>query len=246
MPEPVTPVRRPVMRHRWETATFLHWSFDPGVVQRLLPRGLTVQPWDGRAWVGLVPFHMRVRPGVGPLPAVPRLAVFPETNVRTYVVGPDGEPGVWFFSLDAAGLAAVLTARAGWGLPYYWSRLRIARSGDAIRYSGRRRWPRDDAGGREVGYDVRVRVGEELAPSKVTAFDHFLTARFSLWSTYFGALWRSRANHPPWRLNVATLESCEQNLLSAAGLPEPEGWPLVHFAPGVDVRIGMPRRIARR
>ena len=36
---PVCPfeVDDPVMGNRWETLTFLHWSFEPDVVQRLLP-----------------------------------------------------------------------------------------------------------------------------------------------------------------------------------------------------------------
>src|SRR5437763_16754580 len=92
-PEPVTV---PVMRQRWASITFLHWAYDVEQVQRHLPPGLKVEPWEGQAWVGLVPFEMHVAG-----PAGPTMRRFPETNVRTYVVGPDGRPGVWFFSLDA-------------------------------------------------------------------------------------------------------------------------------------------------
>jgi len=45
-------------------------------------------------------------------------------NLRTYAVGPDG-PGIWFFSLDAARIIAVLGARVSYGLPYYWSDMRV-------------------------------------------------------------------------------------------------------------------------
>lgn len=93
------------MRHRWESLTFFHWSCPIEEVQRLLPPGLRIEPWEGRAWVGLVPFRMVVKPPIGP--ALPLLSSFPETNVRTYVTGPDGEPGIWFFSLDAGNPAAV-------------------------------------------------------------------------------------------------------------------------------------------
>ena len=41
---------------------------------------------------------------------------FLETNVRTYVHRDGREPGVYFFSLDAGSLAAVLGARAAFGL----------------------------------------------------------------------------------------------------------------------------------
>ena len=51
---PVCPVdvAHPVMMHRWDTLTFLHWSYEPDVVARLLPVGLTLDTFDGKAWVG--------------------------------------------------------------------------------------------------------------------------------------------------------------------------------------------------
>ena len=60
------PVMRPVMLNRWESLTFLHWRYQPEVVQRLLPPGLTVDTFDGSAWVALVPFVLRWK-----LPRVP-------------------------------------------------------------------------------------------------------------------------------------------------------------------------------
>jgi uncharacterized protein YqjF (DUF2071 family) len=126
------PVDRASMIHRWEQVTFIHWRFDPEVVQRLLPSGLTVETFDGAAWVGLVPFYMRVA-----LPksrSVPWLSRFAETNVRTYVHGADGTSGVWFFSLDAARLGAVVIARKTYRLPYFWfeDEHRACRSDDVL------------------------------------------------------------------------------------------------------------------
>ena len=50
---------------------------------------------------------------------------FCETNVRTYVRDASGRPGIWFLSLDAARLGAVITARTTYRLPYFWSAMRI-------------------------------------------------------------------------------------------------------------------------
>ena len=101
-------VERPVMLHRWERLTFLHWRYEPGDVQRLLPPGLEVEPFEGEAWVGLVPFYMRV--ALPHTSSVPWLSRFCETNVRTYVRDEHGRSGIWFFSLDAARLGAVVAA----------------------------------------------------------------------------------------------------------------------------------------
>jgi uncharacterized protein len=124
-------VRRPVIYQTWSWLAFLHWSYPPAVVQRLLPAGLRVHDFDGRAWVGLTPFVLGdLRTPVAPVP--PWFARFPETNVRTYVVGPDGRDGLWFFSLDADRLEPVLVARATYALPYMWSAMTVERDGPVV------------------------------------------------------------------------------------------------------------------
>ena len=110
-PLPTEPVGRDVMRMWWEQLLFMHFPYEPSEVQALLPDGLTAEPWeDGKVYVGLIPFLMRVgSPGGRPMPKW--AGVFCETNVRTYVTGPDGTPGVYFFSLEAGRLPATATAR---------------------------------------------------------------------------------------------------------------------------------------
>lgn len=237
-PDPPHRVRVPVMRHDWQTATFLHWPYDPQVVQRLLPSGLTVETRHDAAWVGLVPFRITVRGPVGPAPRW--LNAIPETNVRTYVIGPDGRPGVWFFSLDIASPDAVAAARAGWGLPYFWSRMTVAESDREVTYRCRRR------NGRGTVSLVHVRVGQSLAPDEVGEFEHFLTARFGLWSRPYGVLMYTPASHPAWRLAGARVEVLDDELVTATGLPAPTSDPLVHFSVGVSVRIGLPHPLFPR
>ncbi|HAY10465.1 MAG TPA: hypothetical protein DCY18_11115, partial [Thauera sp.] len=40
---------------RWDQLLFLHWAYDAAVIQRTLPPGLTVDTYDGRAFLGVVP-----------------------------------------------------------------------------------------------------------------------------------------------------------------------------------------------
>src|SRR5256885_1089836 len=161
------------MRMRWATLTFLHWSYDASAVQALLPPGLTVETYDDRAWVGLIPFRMTVAPAVGP--ELPWLSHFPETNVRTYVRADNGMTGIWFFSLDASRLAAVTAARASWGLPYYWASMRVERRGDRIGYHSARY--RSQAPAVLSAY---VDAADPIPVAEQTDFDHYLTARFVL------------------------------------------------------------------
>ena len=231
------PVASPVMMHRWHNLTFLHWSFEPADVQRLLPPGLTVEAYGGRAWVGLVPFEMRVwRP---PIPVVPWFGAFHETNVRTYVTGPDGSPGVWFFSLDAARLGVVVVARGTYHVPYMWSRMRVDRHRTAVSYTTRRWGPT----GRGARSHVRVVPGARFEDDELSEFDHYLTARWQLFGPGRKGLLQGYADHPQWQLQRATLEHCDDELVMAAGLPKPEGEPIVHYSRGTDVRIAMFTRL---
>ena len=232
-PEPPHPITQPVMLNEWRDLAFIHWPYRPDVVQRLLPTGLDVETFDGQAWVGLVPFHMVVsHPRIGPLPWASR---FLETNVRTYVRGPNGEVGVFFFSLEAERLGAVLVGRGAYGVPYFWTHMRARAEGTHRTYVAQRRWP--DGGARST---VEVEIGRPIPVAEVTAFEHYLTARWALFGVRRGAITFARAEHPPWPLHRAHLRAYRDDLLTAAGLPGPTGEPVVHWSPGVPVRIGRP------
>jgi uncharacterized protein len=222
------------MTQRWQRLTYLHWAYDPAVIAPYLPPGVRVDTFDGAAWVGLVPFLMTdVRPAGVPAPG--RQGEFLETNVRTYTVGPDGRRGVYFFSLDAERALPVATARLTYRLPYMWSRMRLAVDGDVVRYSCRRRAP----GPRGATSRVAVRIGR---PVTATPLDDFLSARWGLHSSWAGRAVFAPVEHEPWPLHAAELTELDDELVPAAGLPAPEGDPLVLYSPGVSVRVGVPGR----
>jgi uncharacterized protein len=224
-------VAHPVMHQQWNRITFLHWRYPPEVVQSFLPDGLTADTRDGTAWIGLTPFLMQ---GVRPpgLPGLPWLSTFGEVNVRTYVRDARDQPGIWFLSLDAGRLPAVLAARAGYRLPYFWSEVRVAATGNRTRYRCRRRLA-------SARCDAEVELGAPLAGTGRDELAEFLTARYRLFTVAAGRLAAAEAEHRPWPLYHATVLSLEENLLAAAGLPAPADDPLAHASPGVPVRVGM-------
>jgi hypothetical protein len=114
--------------------------------------------------------------------------------------------------------------------------MRLRERGNQITYLSRRVWP----GPRPAISRLRIGIGAPIAPADVTALEHFLTARFMLFSVTGGRPVSARACHQPWPLYRAQAQVLEDHLLTAAGLPAPEGEPLVHYSPGVDVTIGRP------
>ncbi len=152
----------------------------------------------------------------------------------------DGRAGIWFFSLDAARLSAVSVARATYRLPYFWSAMRVAeRDGqDGLHLAG---WP---AAGPAIccqpGCGSASTAG--FGADELGERDHFLTARWVLFSS--SGTWHrlARASHEPWPLYRARAQVVDDQLIAAAGLPQPDAEPLVHYSPGVDVRIGRPEK----
>lgn len=220
------------MRQRWDELVYLHWPYPPDAVQRLLPDGVRVDTFDGRAWVGLIPFEMR-RVRLGPTPPVPYLGSFVEINVRTYVVDPLGRRAVWFWSLDVPRSIIVGVARTVFALPYCFARADHRVAGSVHRYDLRRRRPHRQ----RPGATIEVDVGRRLAAHEVTDLDHFLTARWALVTTRFGRLRYGAVDHPRWPLHEVTSCSVDQDVIEAAGLPSPVGDPLVRYSPGVPVEL---------
>lgn len=237
-PRPEESVTRPVALMRWEALTFLHWPYPPTTVQDLLPDGLRVDTWDGSAWVAITPFVMSDVRAPG-LPALPVVSTFPETNVRTYVRDRSGRDGIWFFSLDTTRVAA-LAARAV-GIPYMWSSMTVHRGEDRVHYeTKRRRIPR----GAHLRSRIEVHPQAPVAAPELGDLDHFLTGRWRAFSVSAGQLFCTPVEHQPWPLWHAETSVLDFNVVAAVGLPPPGGAPIVHYSPGVDVRMGRTRRLA--
>jgi hypothetical protein len=233
-PDPDTTIARPIMRQSWRHVSFLHWRCDPAAVRKLIPRELELDLFEGDCWVGLVPFLIEdLTTPKGP--ALPWLSRFPETNVRSYVIDREGRRGVWFHSLDAARWPAVVGARLGFGLPYHWARMSVNRQTDRAYYGSKRLTP---PGGR---CRLEIAIGDPIpVPSPLEVF---LTARFRLFARRLGRGVMAEISHQRWPLQRGRVCAMEQNLVAKAGIPQSDSLPLTHFAAGVDVIVGPPRRI---
>lgn len=227
----IAPTRRPqgtnAGTQRWRDLAFVHWEVPLAALRPLIPARLELDTWEGRAFVGLVPFAMRdIRPRWLPRPLAQN---FLETNLRTYVHLEGEEPGVWFFSLEASSWLAVTAARLGWSLPYHHARMSMQRDGERIDYTSARY---RGGAGTVASWTPGARLGASL-PGTV---EHFLLERYVLYTERRGRLQRGRVHHSAYEAREATLHHLEESLAAAAGLPGLEGAPaFVHACDGVDV-----------
>jgi uncharacterized protein YqjF (DUF2071 family) len=221
-----------VMTQKWRDLAFIHWAYAPDEVRRLLPSGVEVDTFDGRAWVALVPFRM-TRLRLKWLPPIPTTANFPEINVRTYV-RVNGRPAVWFFSLDTPKLLPTIAARAAFRLPYCFGRAKVSVDNGVLESSVVRRWP-----SRATSH-LRLRIGDRIEAGDL---ERFLTDRWGLIAPrYGGGLNYGPVDHEPWPLHSGELLEIDDQLVTAAGLSAPVGSPHVLFSPGVSVAVDWLRR----
>lgn len=224
------------MLQGWKNISYVHWPVPAASVQGRLPEGLFVDTFDGSAWVGLVAFHMqKIR--IPPTPPIPYLGTFPETNVRTYVTDAAGRPGVWFDSLDVTRLLPVIVARTSYRLPYMWAKMSIIEQTRRFIYTARRRWPE------APGASSRMVISRGAAIGEPNALERFLTARWGLYTKLGSDLAYAPVEHQPWPLEVAGVDFLHDELVAAAGYQVPSIEPIAHFSRGVDVRIGLPRKV---
>jgi uncharacterized protein len=224
------PPGSPLMYQSWNKLLFMHWQIPEAALRPLIPARLSIDTFEGKAWIAITPFTIRdARPIF--TPPLPWVSDFHEMNVRTYVhLG--GVPGVWFFSLDANSLVAVLGARTFFHLPYHVAQMTLRQEGAVIHYESVREI--ESAG---VEFGASWRVGEQVGQALPGTLEFFLVERYCLYSTDDTRLYRGRIHHRPWGLQGAGLSALRSTMIQAQGLSEPTEQPLLHYCESLDVEI---------
>jgi uncharacterized protein len=223
---------------RWHDLLFMHWPVSEAALRPLVPPALSIETFDGSAWLGVVPFRMSgVRPRF--VPAVAPLSDFPELNVRTYVTA-DGKPGIWFFSLDAHNPLAVRVARASFKLPYFDAKMSCRVEGGEVRY----RSVRTHRGAPPAEFAARYGPVGEPFESRPGTIESFLTERYCLYAAdKKGNVRRGDVHHRHWPLQPAGVEVEKLEMTGQVGVQLPETEPLLHFSKRLDVLAWLPKRI---
>lgn len=190
--------RRPVfLRAIWRDLAMLNWRVPPELLAPIVPRGTTLDTWNGDHWVSLVGLRFADTRVLG-VP-IPGHRDFPEINLRFHV-RPEGSGrrGVVFVkelvSLPAVAVLAALT----YNEPYATRRLRFEAPTDVfaqprhVSYSWRhqKRWN-------------RFGILTDPAPTTITEGSHaeFITEHhWGYTRQRDGSTIEYEVDHPRWRL----------------------------------------------
>jgi len=220
----------------WRHLLFENWPVDPELMDAHLPEALAADVYDGSAWLSVVPFtNVAVRPKGLPERFGVRL---PELNVRTYVTH-EGTSGVYFFSLDADGLASVVGARLTHHLPYYYASIDLDWSDGRVQFSSRRRHP----GARPARYEASYWPTGDPFRAPADPLGEFLLERYRLYTQDpSGTVRYTAVEHDPWTLYPADADVPTDTLLRAEGFARPDADPVYYYSPGLDVVASPSRR----
>lgn len=218
---------------RWSNLAFLHWRVDPDRLQSLIPPELTIETYDGAAWLAFVPFSMeRIRPWWG-IP-VPGISWFAETNVRTYVRHENGQTGVWFFSLEANQRLAVWIARTFWHLNYQSAVIKFQCDGKRMLASGHRRQTPESA----YELDLSIHSTNPPVTADSDSLEHFLLERYHLFAQHpDGRYLCGRVHHEPYTFQTAEISTLSNSLFDACDCPVIGPPDHIVYSPGVDVSV---------
>jgi len=227
-----------VMFQQWHELLFAHWQVPADDLRRQLPPGLELDLFEGRAWLGLVPFRMQAVRMRG-IPPIPGLSAFVELNVRTYVRRGE-QRGVWFLSLDAANRPTVQIARRWYNLPYFEAEMEVVERGGEIAFSSRR----THRGAPPAEFRARYGPAGPVEHAGPGTLDEFLTERYCLFAFGPRGLSCAEIHHQEWPLQPARADITVNTMAQASGL-HLDGPPLaLHFARRMDTLFWPPRRVA--
>ena len=223
------PEGRWILRQNWKKLTFLHWEVEPDLLRPHLPEGLEIDLFDGKAYVGCIPFVMeKVRPAG--LPAVPGISTFGEFNIRTYVIK-DGVPGVFFLTLDAQSRVTCFYANRRYGLAYRYAKAKVTGT-LASGYS----WSSTRAKGGNALLGS-AKPTSEVRQAEPGTLEYFLFERYSLYTAHNNRLRHGYTHHIKWLYTDAVADVKTNTLVEGynLGIADATAPDLIHMSEGVDV-----------
>ncbi|KGP92248.1 hypothetical protein N780_01460 [Pontibacillus chungwhensis BH030062] len=194
-------MRRPwIMKQEWNDLLFIHWPVKVSDLRPHVPDCFEIDTYDGWAWIAIVPFRMANIQLRG-LPVVPGFNQLLELNVRTYVRY-NGEPGVYFYTLDANHITGVSIARYVFGLNYVTARMSLRQNDDTYHSLSRR----THIGMPPAHFHARYRPLSPVLRTQPGSLMYWLTERYALWINRGKRIYKGPIFHQNWQLQKAEVE----------------------------------------
>lgn len=169
----------------WNKAFFLHWEVAPELLIPLLPKSVTLDTFNGNAWISLVAFDMN-HIGMRSLPRLPHISDFHEINIRTYIKC-KGKPSVYFLSMEGSKRSSCAILKAISKFPYEYSKMKRT----DFSYESQNATANNS-------FKLIYRLKSELVKKDET--DVWLTERYAVFQEHKNKLIEYDVHHVEWTL----------------------------------------------
>lgn len=208
-----------VYYQEWNRVLFLHYEVPVDLLTELVPDKLTIDTFEGKAYISIVPFTMEnIRPRY--LPSVSFISNFHEINVRTYVEF-ENKKGVFFLNIEAEKFLSIIVAKALSGLPYEKSKIKR----DISKYYSKNI-------GKGFCLDTGYLVTENL--TRKSDLDIWLTERYCLYLNNRDFVYRYDIHHLEWEIKNVEILNLDINY-TIGQIQINKSTDLVHYSDGVQV-----------
>ena len=207
----------------WNNALFLHWKASLKDLLEIVPKGISLDTFNGDPWISIVAFTME-KISIKGLPSISTISNFHEINVRTYVIK-DNKPGVYFLNIEAQKQMSAWIAKSLSGLPYEKAIIKRKKNDQEQTYISKNKM-------KGFNLDASFIVGERF--EKKSQLDKWLIERYCLYHETKNKIYRYEIHHSEWQLNK--VESLDLKVNYKVGKISFDKVPtLAHYSDGVKV-----------
>lgn len=213
-----------VLKQRWDYMLFLHWPVSEKLLSSHIPTAFSLDLFQGRAWISIVPFLARNTRLHG-LPPFPFYHSYLELNIRTYVTY-NGVPGIYFFSLGADKWPIVIGAGAASFLPYHHAQMKMSVQNNTVYFQSECLRSRKMPEMFRASYSPSSPV---FLPEE-GALDWWLLERYCFWVQKGSQVFRGDIHHNRWRVTEAACVIYDHTAPSFLPDHALSDKPLAHFS----------------
>ncbi|MES3516231.1 MAG: DUF2071 domain-containing protein [Natronomonas sp.] len=212
---------------RGRDVLFTHWPIDPATLRRHVPDRLTIDRYDGTAWVSVLAHEVT---GVR-IPGIPGSfgRSFPQLNLRTYVRHRD-KPGVYFLGCETGDRVGGFIARRLFDVPFHHASMRIDRRDGRVTFRSHRGRSR---------FDARYHPRGEATTVEPGTLAEFCIERYRWYDCSDGRVRLGELERDPWQIGTvdATIET--NTLLDRLETDVPEA-AVFQYSPGFEIGAERP------
>lgn len=203
----------------WMDLLFIHWEVDPILIQKYLPDGVKVDTFEGKGYLGIVPFVMN-KLTFSQIPFL--FTPFPEINVRTYIKVGD-VPGIYILHVTLNSKLGLILSK-GYEIEYNLEKLMISRIEQDITITSNK-------------FNCICTPGSEHFFARKGSLEYWLTERYRLYLVKKdGNILYEDISHEQWTLQEASISLKKNSLFDQLPFPMPSSEPHVLYSKGMSVK----------